>query len=82
MRSAQFVPLARCGQSKLFAGGRCLVCSQTRTQLLSLNNLFFCSPELSKAGAYTPQSVYTKADVKDIVSYAGAVSQGLTLGLE
>lgn len=31
-------------------------------------------PELSQKGAYSSSMVYSRSDVKDIVSYAGAVS--------
>ena len=34
-------------------------------------------PELSAAGAYSSESVYSKTDINDIVSYAGAVSRRL-----
>ena len=71
--SDQFIPLARCGQPEFCTGGRRLVRSHITAQLLCSHNLLSCSPELSKAAAYTPQSVYTKSDVIDIVSYAGAV---------
>ena len=33
--------------------------------------------ELSEHGAYSPSSVYTPNDVKDIVAYAGAVCVSL-----
>ena len=36
--------------------------------------------ELSEHGAYSPSSVYTPNDVKDIVAYAGAV-RGPSLAL-
>jgi len=31
-------------------------------------------PELAQKGAYSSQEIYSSADIKDVVNYAGAVS--------
>lgn len=38
-------------------------------------------PELAVAGAYSPESIYSKQDVQEIIVYAGAVSLDLRLSI-